>query len=144
MVIYKKEKEKEKEKTEEKKEKEKEKSEEIKGNLTLYQSEEEALKLFPDFRRKEIPKEDDKKEEKKEEKIEAKIEKLEYKNNKSFSCCFNLNLKHIKKMNQNCKKEYTHIKDISGLIYKKNDKKTKGNKIIQNSANKGNTNKNYN
>ena len=44
--------------------------EEIKGNLTLYQSEEEALKLFPDFRRKEIPKEDDKKEENKEEKKE--------------------------------------------------------------------------
>ena len=31
--------------------------EEIKGNLTLYQSEEEALKLFPDFRHKKIEKE---------------------------------------------------------------------------------------
>ena len=78
------------------------------------------------------------------EKIEAKIEKLEYKNNKSFSCCFNLNLKHIKKMNQNCKKEYTHIKDISGLINKKDDIKIKGNKKIQKSANNDNSNKNNN
>ena len=37
--------------------------EEIKGNLTLYQSIEEARKLFPDYRHKEEKKEDDKKEE---------------------------------------------------------------------------------
>ena len=40
--------------------------EEISGNLTLYQSEEEALKLFPNFRRKVIPKEEEKGDEKKE------------------------------------------------------------------------------
>ena len=43
--------------------------EEIKGNLTLYQSEEEALKLFPDFRKKEelkVESGEEKKEEKKE------------------------------------------------------------------------------
>ena len=43
--------------------------EEIKGNLTLYQSEEEALKLFPDFRKKEelkVESSEEKKEEKKE------------------------------------------------------------------------------
>ena len=44
--------------------------EEIKGNLTLYQSEEEALKLFPNFRRKEKPKEEEEKEEEKNEKEE--------------------------------------------------------------------------
>ncbi len=37
--------------------------EEIKGNLTLYQSIEEARKLFPDYRHKEEKKEEDKKEE---------------------------------------------------------------------------------
>ena len=43
----------------------------IKGNLTLYQSEEEALKLFPNFRKKEIPKEENKiQENKKEDKEE--------------------------------------------------------------------------
>ena len=36
--------------------------EEIKGNLTLYQSEEEALKLFPDFRHKKTEKEEETKE----------------------------------------------------------------------------------
>ena len=36
--------------------------EEIKGNLTLYQSEEEALKLFPDFRHKKTEKEGETKE----------------------------------------------------------------------------------
>jgi len=45
--------------------------EEIKGNLTLYQSEEEALKLFPNFRRKEKPKEEEEKEEEKNEKEEG-------------------------------------------------------------------------
>ena len=37
--------------------------EEIKGNLTLYQSEEEALKLFPDFRHKKSEKEKEKEKE---------------------------------------------------------------------------------
>ena len=43
--------------------------EEVKGNLTLYQSKEEAMKLFPDYRHKEDEekKEDDKKEEDKKE-----------------------------------------------------------------------------
>jgi hypothetical protein len=41
--------------------------EEVRGNLTLYQSPEEAMKLFPDYRHKENKKED-KKEDKKEEK----------------------------------------------------------------------------
>ena len=36
--------------------------EEIKGNLTLYQSPEEALKLFPDFRHKLEPKDGEGKE----------------------------------------------------------------------------------
>ena len=39
--------------------------EEIKGNLTLYQSEEEALKLFPDFRHKKTEKEGENKEDEK-------------------------------------------------------------------------------
>jgi hypothetical protein len=47
--------------------------EEIKGNLTLYQSEEEALKLFPDFRHKEKPKEEDNKV--KEQSLEKEEEK---------------------------------------------------------------------
>ena len=47
--------------------------EEIKGNLTLYQSEEEALKLFPDFRHKEKPKEEDNKV--KEQRVEKEEEK---------------------------------------------------------------------
>ena len=47
--------------------------EEIKGNLTLYQSEEEALKLFPDFRHKEKPKEEDNKV--KEQSVEKEEEK---------------------------------------------------------------------
>ena len=50
--------------------------EEIKGNLTLYQTEEEALKLFPNFRRKEKPKNDEEEEEEKKE-VEEKKEKEE-------------------------------------------------------------------
>ena len=52
--------------------------EEIKGNLTLYQSEEEALKLFPDFRRKEelkVENNEEKKDEKEDEKENEKEEK---------------------------------------------------------------------
>ena len=49
--------------------------EEIKGNLTLYQSEEEALKLFPDFRRKEelkVENNEEKNDEKEDEKENEK------------------------------------------------------------------------
>ena len=52
--------------------------EEIKGNLTLYQSEEEALKLFPDFRRKEelkVENNEEKNEKKEDEKENEKEEK---------------------------------------------------------------------
>ena len=52
--------------------------EEIKGNLTLYQSEEEALKLFPDFRRKEelkVENNEEKNDEKEDEKENEKEEK---------------------------------------------------------------------
>ena len=49
--------------------------EEVKGNLTLYQSKEEAMKLFPDYRHKEEEKEKDKKTKESEEKNKEKTEK---------------------------------------------------------------------
>ena len=58
--------------------------EEIKGNLTLYQSEEEALKLFPDFRRKEelkVENNEEKKDEKEDEKENEKENEKEEKKN---------------------------------------------------------------
>ena len=58
--------------------------EEIKGNLTLYQSEEEALKLFPDFRRKEelkVENNEEKNDEKEDEKENEKENEKEEKKN---------------------------------------------------------------
>ena len=42
--------------------------EEVKGNLTLYQSREEAIKLFPDYRHGQDPKEKEKETKEEEEK----------------------------------------------------------------------------
>jgi len=54
--------------------------EEVKGNLTLYQSKEEAMKLFPDYRHKEEGKEKEEEKEKETKESENKeIEKVEKK-----------------------------------------------------------------
>ena len=81
------------------------------------------------------------------QKIKPKFERLELKNNRSYSCYINLNLIQIKRRNPNYKKEYIHQKYISELINKKKDMKnvkTKQNKKIQKNTNKTTSKKIYN
>ena len=81
------------------------------------------------------------------QKIKPKFERLELKNNRSYSCYINLNFIQIKRRNPNYQKEYIHQKYISELINKKKDKKnmkTKQNKKIQKIANKTTAKKIYN